>query len=199
MDDTLRHQLEALLDRQAIHDCLMTYSRAIDRLDRDMLLSVYHSDAVDDHGAFVGSAKAFADWAIAMHRRMHLSHQHCQFNSTCDLDGDVAHTETYYMFVGLNQRGKPFVMSGGRYIDRLEKREGRWAIAVRLCIRDWAPLDTIPDSLDQAAMTAAPLDDQTRALIRGGPPPTRDADDPSYQRPLTIPAERLAQGSSQLS
>jgi hypothetical protein len=32
----------------------MRYSRGIDRLDRDMLLSAYHPDAIDDHGMFVG-------------------------------------------------------------------------------------------------------------------------------------------------
>jgi hypothetical protein len=36
----------------------MRYSRAIDRLDRELLLSVYHEDAVDDHGVFVGTASS---------------------------------------------------------------------------------------------------------------------------------------------
>lgn len=182
-----------LLDRQAIHDCLMTYSRAIDRLDRELLISVYHPDAIDDHGVFVGNREAFADWAIAMHTRTHLSHQHCQFNSTCDLQGDIAHTETYYMFVGMNQRGTPLGMSGGRYIDRLEKRDGVWAIAARLCVRDWAPLDAIPETLDQAALTVVALDEVTRSLMRTGAQPTRDRSDPSYQRPLTISPLRLTQ------
>ena len=134
--------IQELIDRQAIHDCLMTYSRAVDRLDRELLLSVYHPDAVDDHGVFVGNREEFADWVIAMHTRMHLSQQHCQFNSTCDLQGDTAHTETYYMFVGMNRKGTPLAMSGGRYIDRLEKRNRRWAIAARVCVRDWAPRRT---------------------------------------------------------
>lgn len=142
-----------LQDRQAIHDVLMTYSRAVDRLDRDLLLTIYHEDAVDDHGVFVGSHVKFADWVVAMHTATHLSHQHCQFNTTVDLDGDVAHTETYYMFVGLNRQGPPLAMSGGRYLDRLEKRQGRWAIALRVCVRDWAPLAETPATLDQAALT----------------------------------------------
>ena len=192
MDEDLRRTVQALQDRQAIHDCLMTYSRAIDRLDRAMLLSVYHDDAIDDHGVFVGSPEAFADWAIAMHRRTHLSHQHCQFNSTCDLQGDVAHTETYYMFVGMNQRGAPLGMSGGRYIDRLEKRDGRWAIAARLCVRDWAPLDAIPETLDQSTLTVVALDEATRTLMREGAQPRRDGSDPSYMRPLVISPDRVA-------
>jgi ketosteroid isomerase-like protein len=180
-----------LQDRQAIHDCLMTYSRAVDRLDRELLLSVYHEDAIDDHGVFVGSPEEFADWAIAMHTATHLSHQHCIFNSTCDLDGDVAHTETYYMFVGLNRQGAPFAMSGGRYLDRLEKREGRWAIALRICVRDWAPLTETPETLDQASLTVVKsLDEATKELMRTGAQPARDRSDPSYQRPLTIDPAR---------
>jgi hypothetical protein len=176
--------IQKLVDRQAINDCLMTYSRAVDRLDRELLLSVYHADATDDHGVFVGNREAFADWVIEMHTRMHLSQQHCQFNSTCDLQGDTAHTETYYMFVGMNRKGVPLAMSGGRYIDRLEKRNGIWAIAARVCVRDWAPLTEIPETLDQASLTVVSLDDTTKALMRSGAQPARDQTDPSYQRPL---------------
>jgi hypothetical protein len=42
-------ELQTLLDRQAIHDVLMRYSRGLDRHDRKVLESVYWPDAVDDH------------------------------------------------------------------------------------------------------------------------------------------------------
>lgn len=181
-----------LQDRQAIDDCLMTYSRAIDRHDRELLLSVYHEDAIDDHGMFVGSPEEFADWALGMHDSVHLSHQHCIFNRTVDLDGDVAHVESYYMFVGLNQAGKPLAMSGGRYIDRFEKRADRWAIAARVCVRDWAPLEQVPEGeLDQSKLTVAPLDDRTRELMRAGFQVTQSREDPSYLRPLRIDPARV--------
>jgi hypothetical protein len=90
--EELERTVTRLADRQAISDVLMTYSRGIDRLDRELLLSVYHEDAIDDHGVFVGSPEEFVDWAIAMHTATHLSHQHCIFNFTCDLDVDVALT-----------------------------------------------------------------------------------------------------------
>jgi len=190
--DELDRAVAELQDRQAIHDCLMTYSRAIDRLDRELLIAVYHPDAVDDHGVFVGGPEEFADWAIAMHTKTHLSHQHCVLNYTVDLDGDVAHTETYYMFVGMNREGRPLAVSGGRYVDRLEKREGRWAIAARVCVRDWAPLDEIPETLDAAAMTVVKgLDDATVARLRSGAQPRRDRSDVSYQRPLEVDPGRL--------
>ena len=193
--DEMRAMLRELQDRAEIHDCLMAYSRAVDRLDRELLLTVYHADAVDDHGVFVGGPEAFADWVIDMHTRTHLSHQHCQFNSTIELDGDVAHTETYYMFVGLNREGKPLGMSGGRYIDRLERRGGRWAIAERICVRDWAPLDEIPSELDQSKMTAVKnLPETVKTLMRTGPQTSRDCSDPSYMRPLRVDRSRIAGG-----
>lgn len=189
----LERAVIGLLDRQAIHDCLMTYSRAVDRLDRELLLSVYHPDAIDDHGVFVGDPVAFADWVIPMHAATHLSHQHCQFNSTCEIDGNVAHTETYYMFVGLNRQGTPLAMSGGRYLDRLEKRDDRWAIVARVCVRDWAPLTETPEVLDQSTLTVVKLDERTKALMRSGYQSARDRTDPSYSRPLTIDLGRVDQ------
>jgi len=188
----LERAVTELQDRQAISDVLATYSRAVDRLDRELLLSVYHDDAIDDHGVFVGTPEQFADWVVEMHTRTHLSHQHCIFNHTVDLDGDVAHVESYFMFVGLNRRGKPLAMSGGRYLDRMEKRAGSWAIAARVCVRDWAPLEQTPDALDQSALTVAPLDERTTELMRSGAQIARDRTDPSYQRPLEIDRSRLA-------
>lgn len=185
-----------LLDRQAIWDCLMRYSRGVDRLDRELLLSVYHEDAVDDHGMFVGTREEFADWVVGMHGATHFSHQHCLFNHSCELDGDVAHAETYYMFAGMNRSGAPLSMSGGRYLDRFERRDGIWAIAARVCVRDWAPLDSQPDPEDPSTMTAirGALPPAVLEFMRGGPLPTRDRRDPSYDRPLTVDPERVRAG-----
>jgi ketosteroid isomerase-like protein len=181
-----------LQDKQAIRECLMNYSRGIDRLDRDILLSVYWPDAVDDHGVFVGAPEDFVDWAFAMHTTTHHSHQHAILNLTIDLDGDTAHTESYYMFVSLNQTGTPWSIGGGRYIDRFEKRYGEWRIADRLCIRDWAQLDEIPLPLDQSRMTAVKgLSEEVRELMRSGPQPARDTTDPSYLRPFTTDRSRV--------
>lgn len=185
--------LRILLDRQAIHDCIMTYSRGVDRLDRDLLMSVYHDDAIDDHGVFIGGPDEMVGWAFANHRRSQFTHQHCQFNHTCDLAGDVAHTETYYMFVGMNDTiGEPYVIGGGRYVDRFERREGRWAIAARKCIRDWAPMKEHLTSARQIDLTVG------RAWLRPGEvelletcsQSARDRSDPSYERPLTVDVAR---------
>ena len=84
-------RLQELLDRQDILDCIPRYCRAVDRFDRELLLSCYHPDAIDDHGMFVGGREAFADWAFGYHSIYQNITHHVVTNHTCDLDGDVAY------------------------------------------------------------------------------------------------------------
>jgi hypothetical protein len=191
--EELERAVTQIQDRQAIVDCLMRYSRGIDRMDRELLLSAYHEDAIDDHGTFVGDREEFADYAMGLHRQIHLSHQHCLFNHTCDLEGQVAHTETYFMFVGINREGEILMTAGGRYLDRFEKRNGRWAIAQRVCVRDWAPFQERPDFEDPATLiaTSARLPPAMVEFIRTSPRVARDPRDVSYDRPLTVDLDRV--------
>ncbi|QYB07142.1 nuclear transport factor 2 family protein [Rhodococcus sp. USK10] len=185
-----------LKDRQDIHDCVMNYARGVDRQDRELLLSVYHPDAIDDHGMFVGNREEFADWCLGMHIETHVSGQHCILNHVCDLDGNTAHSETYYMFAGMNREGAPLGVSGGRYIDRFEKRSGRWAIAHRVCVRDWATGIDRPDLNDPSTLTAIrhALDPGKLELLTRAPASRRDRFDLSYDRPLRSDPERLRMG-----
>lgn len=191
----LSDRITELWDREQIRQCLHRYSRGLDRLDRDLVLSVFHPDCIEEHGKFAGKPEEFADWAMSMHRDVQLSHQHCLLNHSCEIDGDTAHAETYFMFVAMNRSGKPLTIGGGRYIDRFEKREGEWRIAARVTVRDWSNLDQIPDISDLSTMTstAALLSDAERAFMNAGRGPARDKTDPSYDRPLTTdPARRDA-------
>jgi SnoaL-like domain len=190
--DRLEAKVGELLDRQSILDCLIRYSRGVDRFDRDLVLSAYHSDAVDDHGKFLGGPSQFWHWAYEQHSRAHLSHQHHIGNHSCDLDGEVAHTETYYIFVSMNRSGPAMSMTGGRYVDRFEKRGGDWRIAYRVCTRDWAMMDERPDFDDLSTFTSTRnlLSDDIRAFMNAGFASRRDRSDVSYQRPLLPQLER---------
>jgi hypothetical protein len=165
-------------DRQEIYDCIMRYCRGIDRLDREMLLSAYHPDAIDDHGStYVGGVEGFADAVLKLHETYQEFTQHHITNHRCELDGEVAHCESYYLFRCINRQAPWYNFSSGRYIDRFEKRDGRWAIAERVCVveaRDelWGPNGN----------------EGNDAYV----PATRDRRDPSYQRPLTIDRGRFA-------
>jgi hypothetical protein len=118
-------------------ECLHGYCRGVDRADRELLLSAYHADAQDDHGVFCGRAAAFADWAIDFHAKYQRGHHHYILNHSCDLVCDLAHTETYFLFAGINREG-PTTLAGGCYVDRFEKSNGRWGIADRKCLMEWA-------------------------------------------------------------
>jgi hypothetical protein len=177
MDEDLKARVNRLEDRQAILDCLVRYCRGMDRFDRDLVLSAYHPDAIDDHGIFVGDPQEFVDWAMALHSS-HSMTQHILSNHTCELDGDVAHTETYFLVAWLDRDKKPLYPVGGRYIDRLERRNGRWAIAARKSIPEWGLTDGIPWQRKGGSM-----------YINGTG--VRNKLDPSYERPLTIEPSRI--------
>jgi len=168
-------EVRQLLDRQLIHDCILRYCSGVDRFDRELVLSAYHPDAVDDHGAFVGSPIEFVDWAFAYHAKYQHGHQHYVLNHRCDLDGESAHTETYWLFAARNAAGAAHSLHGGRYLDRFERRAGRWAIAARKCIIEWggalADIAIPPEALAAYAATGLAC---------------RDRRDPSYQRPLRV-------------
>jgi hypothetical protein len=185
--------IEEIQTREAIWQCLQRYARGVDRFDRDIILSAFHPDAIDDHGKFVGGPEQFVEWAIGQHTKAHLSHLHNLFNHTCDLDGDVAHTETYFMFTAMNREGTPLVLNGGRYLDRFEKREGEWRIAYRTCMREWGLMDERPDPEDLSSFTStrAYLSQEVKDFMNGGLYSRRDKSDPSYLRPLAVSAERL--------
>jgi hypothetical protein len=180
MDAELEKMVRELHDRQAIRDVLANYSRGLDRMDRDLLLSCYHADALDDHGAFVGGREDFWAWADPSHLQYYRTHQHALTNHTCTLDGDVAHTETYWMFAGMTHDGEALTLFGGRYLDRLEKRAGRWAIAARKCVLEWwgSPIE--------GAVT-----EEWRAAFAAGGRVAKDRTDCSYERPLTVDPARV--------
>ena len=180
-DDTdLRQQVKVLQDRQDIYDCLTRYCRGVDRLDRELIVSAYHHDAIDDHGFFVGGPEDFADYFIAFHGENQHGTQHIVTNHSLDLEGDVAHCETYWVYAAMNKQGAELSLAGGRYIDRFERREGRWAIAGRKCLMDWSgtPGDTglAPEALAMLAAVGVS---------------SRDKSDTSYERPFSIDQRRI--------
>jgi hypothetical protein len=152
-------QLTQLLDKQAIADGVMTYARAIDRLDEAMLRSVFHPDSQHAHG-FVGPSSdpsipsspgkpgdfvAYAFDVLNTHVRTH----HQLGNLFIELDGDDAYVETYFTaYHRMRAKGDPQAAPnafdtemdfwvGGRYLDRFQKRDGIWKISHRTGLTDW--------------------------------------------------------------
>ena len=118
------------------------------------------------------------DWASDLHEQGQSSTHHNLLNHTCEIDGDVAHTETYYLFAGRN-RDETNWIAGGRYIDRLERRDGTWKIALRSNAIEWSGM--VPTM-------AIPFADVPDIHLNGVP--SRSKKDPSYRRPLTNRREK---------
>lgn len=193
--EEMQEKLTYLLDRQDILDVIVRYCRGVDRLDREMVLSAYHPDAVDDHTMFVGSPDEFWTWVSKMHGENHSATQHLIANHHCEIDGDIAHCETYLAYSGMNKTGAPFSAIGGRYIDRMEKRRGLWAIAARQYIVDWvAPsINTVEGSkTPEGGANYDCLAPWEFKVAETAPTPARDQTDPSYRRPLAIDPERVS-------
>jgi hypothetical protein len=101
----------------------------------------------------------------------------CLHNITthnCEIEGDVAHAESYVLVGLLNPDGRSVRLINGRYVDRLEKRAGLWKIALRRCTVDLL-LAGDASILEMPQFKAG-------GFIRGA----RDATDVSYQRPLSL-------------
>lgn len=178
MDDSrlieLQAKIDYLTDRQAILDCITSHARGHDRHDADIITAAYHDDGYDEHGFAVNSGVDYAAWINPVHAAGSQNHQHHITTHDCEIDGDVAHCESYVIVALLNHDGVTARMISGRYIDRLEKRNGAWKIAVR---RSTVELMFTGD----ASILQSDLFRQ-----QGYPKGTRDKKDLSYQRPLSI-------------
>lgn len=173
-------RLDFVASRIDILDCINRIARGVDRLDRDIFRTGYHDDAILDFGTHIGDPEQHMDFFFELHATMQKAHAHTICNHTCEIDGDVAHAETYFIFASENVTGVPTTIAGGRYVDKFERRAGRWAIAVRKCLTTW---NLTPESAVSQQIAAA------FALVGHN---GRDRDDVSYQRPSTIAPERLA-------
>lgn len=162
MDPSLLKQLRETADRSEIANLLGLYCRAIDRLDVDLLRSVYHPDAVDDHGAMKLNAHEFAAKIVAMLGAMCESTLHTVTHSVIEIDGTRATSESYFLAThsiaanesAIEQWFGPTYLAEqraagtlglrheyvcmGRYLDELEQRDGKWRIARRQITNEWA-------------------------------------------------------------
>jgi hypothetical protein len=143
-------RMNRLADEQEIHDVLMRYCRAVDRLDEELLRSCYHVDSFDDHGHFTGTGHEFAAFIVqSLAARAHHT-THSVGNVLIEIDpGDPAwaHSEAYglaYLRRTDDDRNEWLDFFSGRYVDDMAKRDGIWRIARRVVVHDWSmstPLD----------------------------------------------------------
>jgi len=168
---TLARELRYLRDRLDILDVINGYCRALDRIDGDLLTDAFHADVQDRQGPFLGDRAAFVPWALGLMTEFTMTH-HSLTTHNCEIDGDVAHAESYCVFFVTHRDGRMLGAGAARYIDRLERREGKWALARRVEVMDCGYEMPASGWLGS---------DWT------GIEPRRDRSDLSYMRPLEVP------------
>ena len=139
--------LQTLLDREALRDLAATYARGVDRIDLELLESifvpegeihVYHGDPAKIEPTYAMTSREQILKGIETISRYQVT-THFVGQQNAEIDGDSARAETYCRAVHTHQSDGPpqnYLMSI-RYHDRFERREGRWLFRERVLITDW--------------------------------------------------------------
>lgn len=143
-------EIQRLIDKEAIRSNLFDYARSVDRVDEELLRKVYWPDGYDDHGTYKGDIDGFVEWVTRRHsvidHAQHIVGQvHIEF-----LSDDVAVSEAYVISPQRYSNEAEETIRGWvgedtpvaddqfleivmycRIVDRVEKRNGEWKIALR--------------------------------------------------------------------
>jgi hypothetical protein len=168
----LDSKIQEILDKESIRELVYTYCRAADRHDNELMRTLYHEDAYDDHGSFFkGKAMEFLDLLPEIQKSMGILH-HNVTTHNIKLSGTKAEGETYIIAFHqvLTEEGNYDVLIGGRYFDEYEKRNDVWKFSSRAVDADWVYVND-PSQVNL-----------THPMIEGADIGSPNKEDPSYQR-----------------
>jgi hypothetical protein len=128
-------RLDVALSKQALHELNMAYARAADRADMALMASIFHEDATVVTGLVNGRASDYAAKITSFVRENLERCFHSIANEWYEVHGDRAVGECY-VIAHVTAGGKD-MLTGGRYIDAYERRDGVWKISARTFVLDW--------------------------------------------------------------
>ncbi len=167
---------------EELRQLVLRYCRAVDRRDFELLQSLYHPDALEDHGGmFCGPAAEFIEQLPEIMAPMDMT-MHYICNTLFACDGDRAQGEIYTIAVhrvrATEEGAKAhFMIGGGRYLDHYECRDDRcWRFAQRKIVADWE--------------LELPAPQQLEPLLEGVARGQASAADPSYAFLSLLPRGR---------
>lgn len=176
----IERKLQYLTDIQDIREVIARHARGCDRHDAACNASAFHEGGVHELGNRVFDGKLYGEHSNMGLAMMFDATIHTPVLQTCEVDGDVAHAESYVIGIMLHKGGETSQVVAGRYIDRLERRGGRWGIMVRRVTVE------IVVQGEATIMSTEPF--KSQHYLKGN----RDKDDLSYVRPLGLQeADRL--------
>ena len=139
----VRNETNARLDdRFQIEQLMRLWARAVDRRDWSLVRTVFHPDAVDDHGMYKGGIDGLLDWLEARHQWISMS-LHVLGNITIEfVSSDLALCESY-------------VVAYQRY----DACPGADPVHIKAALGDWIKLADLPIDV---VMPARYVDEVTR-------------------------------------
>jgi hypothetical protein len=137
-------RLQQLIDQQEITQLLYRRARAGDRADPELAHACYHPGATERHGEFDGLAADFIDKVSFTRVRPGSPIKgmfHFITNVLVKFESDTeAFVESYHVAWAQMTDGTDASV-GGRYLDRVSRRDARWAISHRDVIFDWSRME----------------------------------------------------------
>ncbi|MDG2003133.1 MAG: nuclear transport factor 2 family protein [Novosphingobium sp.] len=140
--DGTTEAFQQVIDKEAIRELVLAYSRAIDRFDMGLLRDCYTEDATDQHGPeFAGDVDTFIGWIeSAMPGYAWTGHHVC--NHMISVDGDEAEGEVYALALHVlpdpdnpGEQIEDFLAV--RYIDNYRRcDDGKWRFSRRVVTFD---------------------------------------------------------------
>jgi hypothetical protein len=179
MSNSIVTPLEALVVKQAITEVLYRYARACDRADELLMRGCFHPGSLHRHGRFQGTSAEFVTVAMKIIRTAQMT-KHGITNPLIEFAGDAALSECHYFAYHRLRNADTGTaednFSGGRYLDRFERRGGEWKIVERVGLLDFERFDPSAER-DFATLLPAqrsrrfPEDDLYARFLPGRQPP----------------------------
>lgn len=169
-------QFQEMLDHYLIRKTLSEYCHGCDRCDEQVMRSIYLEDSWDDHGRYCASGPEFVRQMAAAVQTTTNTLSHLLGQSLINVEGNEAGAETYFFAVSTStgdEGGEMCNQLGGRFVDRLQRENGRWLVKHRTVVRDWAI--SMPIQADWTAEAGLKEgsrcgDDPSRAVLTIGLP-----------------------------
>lgn len=136
--------------RVLIIDCLLSYTRGIDRLDAEYVSSAFHPGAIlHNYGPDPMTIEDFVEYALPSLRNRYVATQHRVSNIRVEIVGSRALVESYVLAFHVESRNEINRLHtfNGRYIDEFEQLDGVWKIRKRQLRNDWSKVEDISEEM----------------------------------------------------
>ena len=132
--------------RAEIVDKLLSYTRGIDRLDKQSVISAFHPGAtLNNYGPNPMSIEDFVEYALPSLQKRYSATQHRVSNVRVEINGDKALVESYVLayHIESGKDSKRLHTFNGRYIDTFTYSNRQWKISERSLRNDWSKVEDI--------------------------------------------------------